>query len=240
MEIRGERECTECGTRWSYYETGSVRCPECGSIRSVGVGERARHTDQPVELDLSDARTIATEQSIRDAAEVAGDEARSYVTSRGFIHAGDLRPLDWTYVAAQELHHAARMIAVSMVVDEDEEYYFLQLLDGAPAGERPDANSVPPSLRAARGLGAAAAVRAYRSELRTYLEDVETVEMVQELLERLDAHTRRVRALDGELDPNKADRLIVAARAIGEYLREGTETDVATAQSALDALEAEP
>jgi DNA-directed RNA polymerase subunit RPC12/RpoP len=31
MKIRGERECTDCGTRWSYYDTASVECPQCGS-----------------------------------------------------------------------------------------------------------------------------------------------------------------------------------------------------------------
>jgi DNA-directed RNA polymerase subunit RPC12/RpoP len=40
MKIRGERECKDCGARWSYYETGSVSCPECGSRRSVGVDDR--------------------------------------------------------------------------------------------------------------------------------------------------------------------------------------------------------
>jgi len=37
MKIRGDRECKSCGTRWSYYETGSIECPACGSVHSVGV-----------------------------------------------------------------------------------------------------------------------------------------------------------------------------------------------------------
>jgi len=57
MEIRGERECTDCGERWSYYETGDVACPACGSMQSVGVDEeRALHTTTAGEFDLTEAR----------------------------------------------------------------------------------------------------------------------------------------------------------------------------------------
>ncbi len=51
-----ERECTECGTRWSYYETGSIGCPACGSLHSVGLDERTEHTDLRVEFDLTPVR----------------------------------------------------------------------------------------------------------------------------------------------------------------------------------------
>ncbi|MXR22522.1 endonuclease Q family protein, partial [Halobacterium bonnevillei] len=61
MDVRGERECKSCGTRWSYFETGSVACPECGSVRSVGVGERSQHTDGNATLDLSDAQRAAAD-----------------------------------------------------------------------------------------------------------------------------------------------------------------------------------
>src|SRR6056297_1417065 len=59
MEIRGERECKDCGTRWSYYETGSVACPNCESVRSVGVDEeRKRHTAGQATLDLTEVRNM--------------------------------------------------------------------------------------------------------------------------------------------------------------------------------------
>ncbi|MDY6780397.1 MAG: hypothetical protein SV760_07620 [Halobacteria archaeon] len=37
MEISGERECLECGSRWSYFDTREVACPDCGSLRSKSV-----------------------------------------------------------------------------------------------------------------------------------------------------------------------------------------------------------
>ena len=45
MKVRGRRECEACGARWSYFDTGEVTCPDCGSLHSVGLDdERALHT----------------------------------------------------------------------------------------------------------------------------------------------------------------------------------------------------
>jgi uncharacterized Zn finger protein (UPF0148 family) len=231
MEVRGERECRECGTRWSYFETGSVACPSCGSIRSVGRGDRAEHTDAPATLQLGAALSAAGENRLREAAETAAEVAADYVRSRGFLHAGELQPLDGAYVAAQELRHAGVELARRSAVDAAEERYFLALLDGAPQGERPD--SVPDSLRTARGLAAAAAVRAYvreSSEWQTPDPPARTVR------EQLTAHRKRLEALDGDVPPAEAERLLAAARSLGTYLR-GEEGALALAEERLAELE---
>lgn len=236
MEVRGVRECRSCGTQWSYFETGSTACPECGSMVSVGVGERALHTDRPVELDLSAALDRFADGTVRDAADPAQEAALEYIRSRGFIDAGELQPLDDTYVAAHELRHVASELGRALSVSEAESYYFGQLLKGAADGERPPAEDVPASLHMARGLAAATAVRAYRDDLRTWLDREETVEAAVSQFESLGSHVRRVRALDGAIDPADADRLVTAARRLGEYLRDGDEADLEASRSALETL----
>jgi uncharacterized Zn finger protein (UPF0148 family) len=90
MEIPGERECTACGARWSYYETGEVTCPECGSIRSVGVEDPAAHTAGQARLDLTAVREMVETESLRTVADEAADVAADYLRSAGFVHAGEL------------------------------------------------------------------------------------------------------------------------------------------------------
>ncbi|MFB6070095.1 MAG: TFIIB-type zinc ribbon-containing protein [Halanaeroarchaeum sp.] len=234
MKIRGERECRDCGSRWSYFETGSVACPDCGSVRSTGVGDRERHTDGVAELDLADARSAATRESLEAAADTAADACRDYVRTRGFVDAGELRPLDDVYLAAQELVHAASLVRTRMTVDEVEETYVLELLEGAESGERPDPDAVPRGMRAARGLGAATAVRDYRDEIRTYLGPKRSE--VASLLETVGEHVTRIRAIDGDVPPEDGDGLIEAVRAIGEAVRTGEEEPLETATSTLEDL----
>ena len=105
MKVRGRRECTECGTTWSYYETGSIDCPNCGSVRSVGVDDRTRHTDSPVEFDLTGVRNEIDDSPLRDVAAAAVEVASEYARKRGFVDAGELEPLDERFVAANELRH---------------------------------------------------------------------------------------------------------------------------------------
>lgn len=225
MKVRGERECRECGTRWSYYETGSVECPSCGSLRSVGVGERKQHTDSGGDLDLAGARRAAGDEPLRQAASVAEDECRSYVASRGFVSGGVLLDLDDVYVAAQELKHAASIVTSRLSVDDDVEGYFLALVRGAEDGERPPEDEVPRGIRAARGLGAAAAVQAYLDDVRAYVDDPDTdvPDDAPRFVERLRDHEKRVQALDGDVDPATPERLLDAARALGGYLADGTD-----------------
>lgn len=234
MKIRGRRECTECGARWSYYETGTVSCPDCGSVRSAGVDdERRRHTDAPVELDLRDARAAVETRSPREVASEAADAARSYLSARGFIDAGELSPLDDTFVAAAELKAAGSILSRSLDVDEEVEAYLLSLLAGADEGDRPD--EVPKRLWSARGLGAAEAADAYREELVTWLVD-HPDPAAREALGSLRDRVKRVRALEGAVHPEDADRLIATARAIGDYLR-GDESALARAENLMARLD---
>lgn len=236
MNIRGERRCKDCGTTWSYADTGSIECPNCGSRLSVGVDERALQTDKPVEFDLTAARNATDDRTLQEVATIARGESRAYVRARGFISEGELRPLSETYVAAQELAYASAAIERSHGVSEDdpEGFYFYSLLRGADAGERPPANEVPESMHHARGLAAAAAVRDYRQDATDWL-DGERGD-ARRTLEMLGDHGKRVEALDGEVAPEAADALVVAAREIGTALREGDDQSLASARERLARL----
>lgn len=230
MKVRGRRECRDCGTTWSYYETGSVECPDCGSVHSVGLDDDRRlHTGTDADLDLSAARA-ATEESPSRAAEMAVDAAREYCRDRGFVVGGKIRPLDEEFLRATELRHTGAAVARRMRVDEATERHLLALLSAD--GDRPAPDAVPESLRAARGLGIVDAVEAYADDLRTYLAE-EPDEAAESVLGSLDQHTARVSALDGEVPPAEAERLVAVARAVGEYLRTGDEAAVARARERL-------
>jgi uncharacterized Zn finger protein (UPF0148 family) len=235
MKIRGDRECQECGTRWSYYDTGSITCPQCESLRSVGVDDRKEHTTAPVTLDLTSVREAIDEKPLRELAEEAAAACGEYVRRRGFIDAGDLQPLDDTYVAATELRYVARLLDQSIRPDSDEEFYLLSLLRGADHGERPPQEEVPESLRVARGLAYARAVEEYHSELRTYLGD-QPDPVVTDVLSALGEHRKRVQALDGDVPVSDAEALRGAAQAVGRYLVENDENALAEARSRLDRL----
>lgn len=237
MKIRGERRCNECGATWSYYETGSVECPGCGSIHSVGIDERTEQTDKPTDFDLSPARKMIDEQPLKDVASLAKSDAREYVRSRGFISRGEIRPLDERYVAAQELAYAAAEIERRYDLDEngDEAFYFLSLLRGADVGDRPPAEEVPHSMRFARGLAAAASVRIYRQDVLSWLADDSTP--VCRILEMLGEHVKRIEALDGDVSPESADTLVFAARDAGTFVREDEEGALSRATDRLARLD---
>ncbi len=239
MRIRGERECKDCGSRWTYYETGSVTCPECGSLYSVGVDdERTRHTDGAVDLDLSDLRDRLDVEPLHRVTDDAKAECREYVRSRGFIRAGDLVDLDDGYLAAAELLHAADVVGRRFDPDEREQLYLLELLRGADRGERPVVDAVPASMRGARGLAYAGAVDEYRRQVRTWLDDRDgdPAPAAREALGALDDHVRRVEALDGDVDPDTVERLVTAARDLADGLRDGDETALARASDRLERL----
>ena len=253
MKIRGERECKECGTRWSYYETGSVGCPACGSLHSVGVDERTEHTDLQVAFDLTEVRNAIDDVPTDELADRAREECREYVRRRGFINAGTLRELDDAYLAANELLHVADVVRRDIRLEDREELYFLSLLrdaDGgessetrrssseprADVGERPPAADVPPTLRPARGLAAANAVRDYRGDVRIWAADRDLTTAERSALETLGEHVTRIRMLDGDVDPRTADRLIEATRDLANGLR-GDELAFTRARDRLDDLE---
>jgi hypothetical protein len=175
MKIRGERECQACGQRWSYYETGSVECPDCGSLRSVGVDDRTAHTDGSVTLDLSRHRSRFGEASGTLPAEGVDElksDLREYLRKRGFIQGGALGPLDTTFLAARELLEAVDCYdRLRDPTDADREY-LLDLLRTADDGVRPPAGRVPGRLREARGLASAYAVDEYRTDLLAFLDEL--------------------------------------------------------------------
>lgn len=235
MKIRGQRECQECGTRWSYYETGEVSCPNCDSLRSRGVDERAEHTDTPVTLDLSPARSLVEEDGLSAALRDAIERCRAYTNRTGFIHAGELRGLSETYLAATELAYSARESRRSMRIGDEAELYLLSLLREADAGRRPDPEDVPESMRPARGLACAAAVDDYRREFKRHLEDHPDRE-AGSVLETIAEHVRRIEALDGDVDPAAAERLVRAVRELREHVCTDADT-LTTAQLRLDEIE---
>lgn len=235
MEIRGERECKDCGTRWSYYETGSVSCPDCGSLHSVGVDEERRlHTADPVEFDLTEARERFETEPEDEALASVAKTCREFQRERGFVEAGELRDLDDAFLVAGELRHVADRLDRSFDTDDDEEVYLLRLLRGDVEG-RPGPDDVPESLRAARGLAAANAVREYRRELRDWLDatDVELDRPATTVLSSLDERVKRVRALEGDVPPRDADALVEAVREVVVYVRDGDETALSRAENRL-------
>jgi uncharacterized Zn finger protein (UPF0148 family) len=231
MRIRGERECEACGSRWSYYETGSVTCPECGSIRSTGRGERAEHTDAPVTLDLSSVRADVDDAPLERVARRGADVAAEYLRRAGFVHAGELEPLDDRYLVAAELRRVAPVLSRSLRVGESEELYVLSLLRDADSGERPPPAAVPDSLRAERGLAVAATTEAYVSDLRRVVDEPDPP--VAAVLSALRARRKRIEALDGGVDPTEAERLVRILRALSAYLRQGDEAALARARERL-------
>jgi predicted nucleic acid-binding Zn-ribbon protein len=249
MKLRGERECTDCGTRWSYYETGEATCPDCGSLRSVGVeDERKRHTDSAVELDLSPYRdAVGDDGDILDVADELEADCRRYLRKRGFIDAGELTRLDDTFLAVQELRAAIadesrdKRIGVDRGtrIDDETERYLLTLLAGADTGERPAPEEVPDSLTGARGLAYATAIEAYHRDVATYLDDTPDPEG-RRILERIRDHEKRLRALGGDVPPAEAEQLVDACNDLQRYLTEQgerAEQALSTGLGRLDRLE---
>jgi predicted nucleic acid-binding Zn-ribbon protein len=234
MEIRGERECKRCGTQWSYAETGSPECPNCGSRYSVGVGERAEHTDRPADLDLEASLSALAEERLAAAGRLAADAAREYVHRRGFVAAGELRPLSARYVLAQEVRQVGQRLrtATPPTAETVDLEYAKRLFEAAATGELPPPAAVPETMAGARGLAVAAAVADYRRAIRSRLDADADLERA---LDRLDSHVRRVRALDGAIEPETASQLLQAAQTAGAIVR--GEADRTALERDLDRLD---
>ncbi|GAB7008630.1 DUF7117 family protein [Halorubrum trueperi] len=229
MKVRGERECRECGARWSYYETGAIECPVCESVRSVGVDERTAHTDAHAPLDLSAHRARfgeARELPSREDFDGLKTDLRAYIRKRGFINGGELLSLDDTYLGARELLEAVDCYErLRDPTDLDREYLF-DLLAGADVGDRPAAADVPESLREARGMAAVRSVDEYRSDLLAFLDEL--AESVKEHGEP--GESAGVEGRDGSADEERtvsvggdaAGARIRPAREILELIRDRT------------------
>jgi predicted RNA-binding Zn-ribbon protein involved in translation (DUF1610 family) len=236
MKIRGQRECTSCGTRWSYYDTGSVACPNCGALRSVGVDDRTRHTATPTELDLSVHRTALEDGEVADVADDAQSDCRAYVRERGFIHGGELLPLDDVFLSASELVHVLDLYTRLRDPTDAEQLYVLELFRGADLGERPPADSVPDSLAAGRGLGYAGALDDYRREVVAWLDD-NPDPAARRTLGTVSEQVRRVEALQGDVPSATVESLVTATREVVRYLTEDDESALASAQNRLAGLD---
>ena len=221
MKVRGERECQDCGARWSYYETGSIECPNCASVRSVGVDNRTAHTDSPAVLDLSTHRG-----RFADAPDTLPDEAvdelkstlREYLRRRGFIRGGELRRLDDTYLAARELLEAVDCYdRLRNPTDRDREY-LLDLLASADDGVRADADRVPDALREARGLAAVRAVDEYRSDLLAFVDELQSIGQGRGDVEGAESETGSKPTVS--VDGNDPVARIDPARSVLERLRD--------------------
>jgi hypothetical protein len=236
MRIRGERECQDCGTRWSYYETASIECPSCESLQSVGVEEeRTLHTASPRGLNLTPVRNDVDRQPLREVAETAAERCREYVRGYGWIDAGELQPMADTYLAAQELAHVGSTVSRRLEVADDEEFYLLSLLRGADQDERPAVDEVPESLRSARALAYAEAVDAYRSDFRSILDE-RPDPATSQVLGPVGEHVKRIRAIDGEVPPEEPEALVRAVRGAADYLLHEDETALAEAADRLERL----
>ncbi len=238
MKVRGTRECKNCGTQWSYYETGSVTCPDCGSMESVGLdASRLQQTDRPAALELSEIRNALDREPAREVATLSAEEGRRYVRKRGFIRGGELLPLDGTYLAANELRHAGELFSRSMRMTDDEEIYFYSLLRGADEGERPDSHDLPESIYEIRGLADAESLKEYHREMSEWAREHDVSRESRSTLETLGEHVRRAQALDGGTDIDSAEALLSAARDLARYFDENDLDALARSRDTLSRLE---
>jgi len=235
MKLRGRRECQDCGERWSYFETGEITCPTCGSVRSKSVAGPTEHTAGTVTLDLTPVRALVDTKPIREVADKAANHTRAYLREVGFIEQGELQELDETVLAASELRRVGRTLGRVLQPTDAEKQYFLTLLRDTDSGERPAPETVPESLYPERGLAITASVDIYRSELRTVIDNPEPT--LDRALSQLDTHLKRVNALDGAVNPKQSERLVTSIRDISEYVRTDDETALTRAVDRLDSLE---
>jgi len=236
MRIRGRRRCKDCGREWSYFDTGRVDCPDCGSMRSVGTGDRERHTDSAVELDLSVHRTKLDDATdIADIASELKTTLRDYVRQRGFVRAGELQSVDDGVLAAAELLHAVDVFGRTRDPGDEMRWYVLELLRGADDGQRPDPSSVPASMTDARGLAYAEVLDAFCSDLGTWLDD-NPDPAARQVRETLATHVKRVDAVYGDVPAEESELLVRAARDLVSYLVDDDEMALTTAQDRLSRL----
>ncbi|MFB6103396.1 MAG: hypothetical protein ABEJ73_12645 [Haloplanus sp.] len=232
MKVRGRRECQNCGCRWSYYETGSVACPECESLRSVGVDDRTLHTDAPATLDLAPYRNAAADDSLADVVDDCKRDLREYLRRRGFVDGGDLQPLDDTVLAAHELLQVVDLFDRTRAPSDADRAYLLALLRGAADGERPPLETVSEAWASARGLGYANAIEDYRRDLQDWLDEQPDSE-ARRTLGTIHERVKRVQALQGDVAPETAESLVRATREVGRYLIEDDESALASARERL-------
>lgn len=223
MKIRGKRECQSCGESWSYYDTGSVACPGCGSLKSVGTDDtRTLHTDTPATLDLTPivAQLAEDDVQIKECHEELSDRLREYTRKRGFIRGGELQELDEQYLGARELLHAVDIFTRQRDPSDRERLYILDLLRTVATGDRLADTEPPEALLGARGAGVADAVGAYHRDLRSWFDEYPYPE-AERTLSALRDRVKRAEALNGAIESDEAKALVAVARSLGAAAREG-------------------
>jgi len=186
-------------------------------------------------LDLDAISGRLAEEPFDRVADDLKTTLRAYIRKRGFINGGELQPLDARFLAACELVQVTDLVARTRQPTDAEQLFVFALIDAAEAGEWPPDAELPSSLAAARGLGVATAVEAYRRELRTWLDD-HPDPAARSTLGSLREQCKRAEALQGEIPPSTATGLVAAARGLGQYLRTGDESALATARDRLQRL----
>lgn len=167
MEIRGERECLECGSTWSYFEIGSVECPECGSIRSRSISTPERDTSTVIGIDTDElVEELGT--NFKDGLSDALESCRSYVTRQGFVEGGDLQPPEVRYVMACEVVEICEAFTTPdrQDISKEEKKYVVDLVRGLRNGNPPDER--PESLDDYHNLAVARTVERYAKDVTRY------------------------------------------------------------------------
>lgn len=236
MRIRGRRECTDCGREWSYYETGAVTCPDCGSPFSVGRDERTQHTDAAVELDLAAERAAVEEEPLGDVLAAAAETCREYRRRSGFIRAGALREPTAVDLVASEIVHLAGAVRGRDGFEPATAEYALSLLAVPGEGSRPPPERVPADVRESRALGVADVVAEYVAAARRW-DGADPADRVAALLERVEDHRRRVQAIGGDLPPASAEALLEALRDCHATMTGADDAAVARGHERLERLE---
>jgi len=196
MEIRGERECLDCGETWSYFDTREPECPECGSLRSRAVEDAAEDTAGAVETgDL-----LTRLGGDFDAAlEEAEERCREYTSRAGFVRGGELLPPEPVYVMTCEIKHIAAEFAGAREPTEEEREYVVALVEGVESGEPPSPDERPGSLDAAHNRAVAETVEEYAKEISSYLRSVGEKDADGRVEEARDL-AKRTQATDGDAD----------------------------------------
>jgi hypothetical protein len=232
MEIRGQRQCSECGQEWSYFDTGQVACPACGSLKSVGRGQRETHTDSAVELDLSNhQQALDSETDITTITDDLTTTLRDYIRQRGFLNGGTLQAPDETLLSAAELLHAVDVLDRRRRPTDETRLYVTKLLAGTDDGYRPTPDSVPTSMTAARGLAYTEILSRFHQDFGKWLSEESSIMSVStegttatrdselsvsQLRERFRTYLTRSEALQGDIPVETSEIFLTVARKLHE------------------------
>jgi len=204
MEIRGKRECLDCGRSWSYFETREPECPDCGSLRSRATEGAKQDTAGAVEVkDVLTRFGGDFESALRETEE----KCREYTSRTGFVEGGELRPPEVEYVMSCEIKHAANeLLRETRDITDAEHAYVVSLVKGIGGDEPPSPADRPDSLDAVHNLAVAETVKEYAKETTRYLQDRE---LTDGRIEKARDLARRTQATDGtENDAVKGLRIL--------------------------------